>query len=195
MTSRCSSLMALRASCDLVLGLQVAHTSNELARIFHLQKGGTEDIKNHGSPMTCWCGFGGGVGRWWKSPVRIIASKLEVLGEKQTWKGTNQILQHSCFPSEFWVQRKTPVFEAKKGNLKRSIYIHSSVIVYTKLGGSIANKPTSRLVVCTFSGFPGSGWLRGMAMLLPKSLTPFTFGDRVKPLVERDGQVEEGNLG
>lgn len=32
-------------------------------------------------------------------------------------------------------------------------------------------------------------------MLLPKSLTPFTFGDRVKPLVERDGQVEEGNLG
>ena len=25
--------MALRASCDLVLGLQVAHTSNELARI------------------------------------------------------------------------------------------------------------------------------------------------------------------
>ena len=87
-----------------------------------------------GSPMTCWCGFGGGVGRWWKSPVRIIASKLEVLGEKQTWKGTNQILQHSCFPSEFWVQRKTPVFEAKKGNLKRSIYIHSSVIVYTNWG-------------------------------------------------------------
>lgn len=76
--------MALRASCDLVLGLQVAHTSNELARIFHLQKGGTEDIKNHGKPNDLLVWF------WWwcwkmvKSPVRIIASKLEVLGEKQT---------------------------------------------------------------------------------------------------------------
>ena len=34
-----------------------------------------------------------------------------------------------------------------------------------------------------------SNELARMAMLLPKSLTPFTFGDRVKPLVERDGQV------
>lgn len=34
-----------------------------------------------------------------------------------------------------------------------------------------------------------SNELARMAMLLPKSLTPFTYGDRVKPLVERDGQV------
>ena len=132
MTSRCSSLMALRASCDLVLGLQVAHTSNELARIQSAKRGNETYQKSwEANDLLVW---GGGVLEDGEVPVRIIASKLEVLGEKQTWKGTNQILQHSCFPSEFWVQRKTPVFEAKKGNLKRSIYIHSSVIVYTNWG-------------------------------------------------------------
>lgn len=142
--------------------------------------------KNHWKPMTCWCGVLED-----EVPVRIIASKLEELCEKQTWKGT-KYFSTDVFHLNFGFKEQHQ-FWSQKRQLKK-IYLYSLIThsLHKLGGGSIANMP--RLVVWTFSGFPGSGWLRGMAMLLPKSLTPFTFGDRVKPLVERDGQVEEGNL-
>ena len=75
---RCSSLMALRASCDLVLGLQVAHTSNELARILHLQKG---ERRYQKSLEAQWPAgvvvLGGVVGRWWSTQWELLLPSLE----------------------------------------------------------------------------------------------------------------------
>lgn len=167
------------------------HPTNWL--VSNLQKGGTKISKIMGKPMTCWCVFffGGVVGRWWSTQWELLLPSLKCWVQNKHEKVLIRYFSTAVFHLNFGFKEKHQLWSQKRQVKKINLYS----LISHKLGGSIANKPTSRLVVCTFSGFPGSSWLRGMAMLLPKSLTPFTFGDRVKPLVERDGQVEEGNLG
>ena len=99
-----------------------------------------------------------------------------------------KVLSTSAQMFSIWIlgSKNNTSFEAKKGNLKRSIYIHSSLIVCTNWGGVNSEHATAGSL-----NFLWVSWFRLVARY--GDVAAQTFGDRVKP-VERDGQVEEGNL-
>ena len=139
------------------LSEQVAILCLVFKRLIHPTNWLVSNLQKGEQKMTCWCGVLED-----EVPVRIIASKLEELCEKQTWKGT-KYFSTDVFHLNFGFKEQHQ-FWSQKRQLQK-IYLYS-LITHSlhKLGGVNSEHATA--------GSPGSGWLRGMAMLLPKSLTP-----------------------